>query len=154
MNTEHRTLPPELLLEEYRRLLQNDRVEALPLVISGSSMTPFLVHGRDTVFLARLTRPARRGDMLLYRRHTGAYILHRVYRVQPDGALTVVGDAQTELEPHIAPEQVIAVVTAADRKGRRQQPGCFWWNFFAGPWLTLLPLRRPLMRAYAALTRR
>lgn len=153
MNTQQRILPPELLLEQYRRLLHDDAVDALPLVISGSSMTPFLVHGRDTVYLSRLNRPARRGDILLYRRQNGAYILHRVYRVQPDGRLTMVGDAQTVLEPDIAPEQVIAVVTAALRKGRRQAPGSLWWEFFEKVWIRLLPLRRLLVRGYTRIKR-
>lgn len=150
MNTKQRILPPEVLLEEYRTLLQQPGVCELPLVISGNSMSPFLVHGRDTVYLSRLERPARRGDVLLYRRSSGAYILHRVCRVEPDGTLTMVGDAQTVLERGVAPEQVIAVMTAALRKGRRQAPGRFWWQFFATAWLWLRPLRPLLVRGYTA----
>lgn len=66
-------MPPEVLLEDYCRLLQNDgNIAALPLQVSGNSMFPFLTHGRDTVYLSRLTRPVRRGDVLLYRRDSGA----------------------------------------------------------------------------------
>ena len=57
-----------VLLEEYRQLLSDPHIDALPLVISGSSMTPFLVPGRDTVFLSRLNAPVKRGQMLLYQR--------------------------------------------------------------------------------------
>lgn len=148
------TLPPEVLLEEYRRLLQEDpRIEALPLVISGSSMTPFLVHGRDTVYLSRLTRPARRGDILLYRRRGGAYILHRVWKAEP-GSYTMVGDAQAELEPGIRDDQIIAIVTAADRKGKRQVPGCFWWDFFEKVWIRMVPLRHGIRLVYGAIRRK
>ena len=63
METVRRTVPAEQLLEEYRALLQSGAAEALPLVISGSSMTPFLVHGRDIVYLSALKRPARRGEV-------------------------------------------------------------------------------------------
>lgn len=149
MNRHTRILPPEILLEEYRKILEeNASVEALPLVISGSSMTPFLVHGRDTVYLSRLTRPVRRGDVLLYQRRSGAYILHRVYRVEGDN-YTMVGDAQTELEPGIRREQVIAIMTAALRKGRRQAPGCFWWEFFEKIWIRMVWLRKPMWRIYS-----
>ncbi len=147
MRVENKTLPPELLLEEYRKLLQEEGVRELPLTITGNSMSPFLIHGRDTVFLSRMTRPARRGDALLYRRDNGAYVLHRVYAVKPEG-YTMVGDAQTELEPGIRPDQIIAIVTRVTRKGKDLKPGTFWWNFFETIWLWLFPLRRPIHKLY------
>lgn len=148
MKTQTKIMPPEVLLEEYRRLLEEDpSIDALPLVISGNSMSPFLIHGRDTVYLSRLSRPPRRGDMLLYRRRSGAYILHRVCAVTPEG-LTMVGDAQTEMEPGIQPDQIAAVVTRVERKGKTLAPGCFWWEFFEKVWIRIVPLRRGLCRLY------
>ena len=148
MQTKHRILPPEILMEEYRELLKNESIEALPLVISGNSMSPFLVHGRDTVFLSRLTRSVRKGDVLLYQRENGAYILHRVYEVEKDG-LTMVGDAQCILEHGIRQEQVIAIMTSALRKGKRQKPGSFWWEFFEKVWIRMVPLRRVAVKGYS-----
>ena len=142
-------MPPEVLLEEYRRLLAEEpRIQALPLIVSGSSMSPFLIHGRDTVYLSRLTRPVRRGDILLYQRRNGKYVLHRVWKVCPD-SYTMVGDAQTVLEPGIRDDQIIAIVTAADRKGKRMAPGGFWWEFFEKAWIRMVPLRRPVQRLYS-----
>lgn len=154
MKTQTKIQQPEVLLEEYRRLLWEDpSVDVLPLVITGNSMSPFLVHGRDTVYLSRLTRPARRGDMLLYRRENGNYVLHRVYKAAPEG-LTMIGDAQTELEPGIQPEQVIAVVTRVERKGKRCVPGSFWWEFFEKVWIRIIPLRGAVCRLYSLAKRR
>ena len=144
MEKNTRVFAPEVLLEEYRQLLMDENIGALPLVISGNSMSPFLIHGRDTVYLSRLTRPIKRGDVLLYRRTNGAYILHRVWKVE-NNTLTMVGDAQTEKEPGIRPEQVIAVMTSAERKGKTQKPGSFWWDFFEKVWIRMVPLR-PLVR--------
>ena len=153
MERNRTVLSPEVLLEEYRRILaEESRIQALPLVISGYSMTPFLMHDRDTVYLSRLDRQPKRGDMLLYRRDSGAYILHRVVRVE-DGVCTMVGDAQVQLEPGIRRDQIIAIVTAADRKGKRQKPGCFWWEFFEKVWLRMIPLRPYVMALYGRLSR-
>lgn len=147
-------LPPEVLLEEYRKLLHEEPgIQALPLIVSGNSMSPFLIHGRDTVYLSRLTRPVRRGDILLYQRRNGAYILHRVWKVEKD-SYTMVGDAQVELEPGIRDDQIIAIVTAADRKGERMAPGGFWWTFFEKFWIRIVPLRRGIWRIYSGLCRR
>lgn len=142
----------DVLLEAYRQLLTEDSVDALPLVISGNSMSPFLIHNRDTVYLSRLTGPIKRGQMLLYRRSNGQYVLHRVYRIQKD-SITMIGDAQTVLETGIRPEQVMAVVTGAVRKGKEQTPGCFLWEFFEKVWIRMVPLRPMIRSVYTAVRR-
>lgn len=153
MKTQTKTMQPEVLLEEYRRLLQGDlSIDALPLIITGNSMSPFLLHGRDTVYLSRLTRPARRGDMLLYKRENGNYVLHRVFKATPE-SLTMIGDAQTVLEPGIRREQVIAIVTRVERKGKLLVPGSFWWDFFEKIWIRIIPLRREIQRLYTFIIR-
>ena len=152
METNLRIFSPDVLLEEYRELLKDESIEALPLVISGNSMSPFLIHGRDTIYLSRLTRPVKRGDVLLYQRDSGAYILHRVYKIESD-SFTMVGDAQTELEPGIRPEQVIAIMSSAERKGKKQAPGSFWWEFFEKVWIRMVPLRPIVRKVYTAVSR-
>ena len=153
MQTKTKILPPELLLEEYRTLLwSDDRIESLPLVITGGSMSPFLISSRDTVHLSRPTRPLRRGDAVLYQRKTGQYVFHRIYRVSEEG-ITMVGDAQTVLEHGIQPEQIIAIMTSAQRKGKEISPGNFWWDFFEKVWIRMIPLRRPLCHIYTNIRR-
>lgn len=153
MEIRTRIVQPEVLIEEYRRILQeDDTVDSLPLVVTGNSMSPFLIHGRDTVYLSRLTRPARRGDALLYQRRNGSCVFHRVYRVTDEG-LTMVGDAQTVLERGIQSDQIIAIMTAATRKGKSIRPGSFWWVFFEKVWIRMIPLRRPVHSLYTRCSR-
>lgn len=143
-----KVLEPEQLMPKLLEMLEV--TEPVPLVISGSSMTPFLVHGRDTVYLSKVKEPLRRGDMVLYRRDSGNYILHRVYRVE-ETTFTMVGDAQTWLEPGILPDQILAMVTAVRRKGTVLQRGSFWWDFFEKVWIRMVPLRPAMMKTYACL---
>lgn len=124
-----RVLPPEVLMEQLLGLL--DSTEYVPLNISGSSMTPFLVHSRDTAYLSKVTRPLKKDDMILYRRDNGAYILHRIYRVTPDDYW---------------------LVTAVRRKEKLLQTGSFWWDFFEKVWIRVIPLRPGIAAAYSALT--
>lgn len=151
MEVKTRVVAPAVLIEEYRQLLR-EGAEALPLVISGNSMSPFLIHGRDTVYLSPLNRPPRRGDALLYQRRNGSYVFHRVYRVTDEG-LTMVGDAQTFLERGIREDQIIAVMTAATRKGRNILPGSFWWEFFEKVWIRMIPIRRTVHGLYTICSR-
>ena len=51
------------------------------LIISGNSMAPFLIHGRDTVWFEKPKRPLKRGDIVFFQRDDGSFILHRIRRV-------------------------------------------------------------------------
>lgn len=145
MESQTRVLPPEVLIPELLALLE--QTDSVPLTISGNSMSPFLGHGRDTVFLSKVTRPLKRGDMILYRRTSGQYVLHRICRVHPD-SFDLVGDAQTYIETGIRPEQVLAVVNTVRRKGRLLEKGHFWWDFFEKVWIRMIPLRPLVCRIY------
>ena len=152
MQRVEKTVDTGLLLEEYRTLLET--VNQLPLTITGSSMTPFLAPGRDSVMLTKPRRPLQCGDMVLYRRESGAYVLHRIWRQEQDGTFSIIGDGQTDIETGIREDQIFAVVQSATRKGKRQEPGCFWWEFFAHVWIHLIPLRPLLRRIYVCGMRR
>lgn len=136
------TLFPQLL-----SLLSDDI--PVPLLISGSSMSPFLIHGRDTVFLSPIKNALKVGDILLYRRDSGDYVVHRICKVTKNG-FWLVGDAQTQIEKGIRPDQALAVVTAVDRKGKRLKKGSFWWFFFEKLWVRMIPLRPLAIRLMAS----
>lgn len=141
-----RLVDTEAYVSALRELVRAGHEAAVP--IAGGSMLPFLAHGRDRIFFAAPDRPLRRGDMVFYQRPDGQYVMHRVARVRPEG-LYLVGDAQTAVEGPLPPECVFARVTAAERKGKRITAGDFWWDFFAGPWLTIRPLRRLILKLYS-----
>lgn len=143
-------LSAEKLIPPLLELLE--QAESVPLVISGSSMAPFLVHRRDTVFLSRIRGPLKRGDMILYRRSNGYYVLHRIYKAE-NGYYTLVGDAQTALERGIRPDQILAQVTSVRRKGKILKPGSFWWEFFQRVWIRLVPLRPWILSVYSGFIR-
>lgn len=147
MEKRRRVMDAEILLEEYRNLLEDESITALPLVISGNSMVPFLVGGRDTVYLSKLKGDVKKGDVVLYRRDSGAYILHRVYKTD-ENKYTMVGDAQTQLERGIRKDQLIAVMTSALRKGKMEKPGTFWWDFFEKLWINMVLLRPAIVKLY------
>ena len=142
MGSNVRILEPEVLLPPLLEMMKE--TDSVPLVISGGSLAPFLVHGRDTVYLSNINKPLKRGDMIFYRRDSGAYVLHRIYRVEGE-TYTLLGDAQTRTEPGIRHDQVLARVNAVRRKGKLLQKGSFWWDFFEKVWIRLVPLR-PLLR--------
>lgn len=147
MELHTRVLPPEDLMPELLNLLRE--TDAVALTVTGGSMLPFLAPGRDTVYLSKPVFPVKRGDIILYQRDSGRYVLHRVCRVGE--TLTLIGDAQTQPELGIRRDQVRAAVCAVRRKGRLVEPGSFWWVFFEKVWIRLIPVRRQILGAYSAL---
>ena len=104
----------------------------VPVTVAGTSMTPFLDPG-DTVFLELCNGAVEIGDVILFRRTGGQYVLHRVVAVRENGMLELLGDAQLRPEP-VHPTQVRAVVTEARRGEKLLTPHSLRWRFFRGPW--------------------
>lgn len=121
------------------------------MLVSGSSMSPFLIHYRDTIYFARPERELRAGDMVFYQRDDGQFIMHRIIRVRRDGCYDIVGDNQTEIERGVRRDQIFAIITRVKRKGKWIMPGDFWWVFFAHVWRRMIPVRRVVARSYAIL---
>lgn len=113
---------------------------SVELTVTGRSMEPML---HDRVSRVRLCAPReiRRGDLPLYRRADGSYVLHRVTGADAE-RVTCCGDAQWALEPNITRSQIVAVMEAFDRKGGRWVRadsalyGAYW-----RVWLAIRPLR-------------
>ena len=117
------------------------------LIVSGSSMSPFLIHHRDTIIFGPVEGSLRRGDMVFYERPSGQYVMHRVRRVRPEG-LYLIGDAQTQTEGPLSPSCVFAIVKAGRRNGLLLDDKSWQWRFFATIWLRVIPLRPLIIKFY------
>ncbi len=122
------------------------------MLIAGSSMSPFLCHGRDRICFKAPWRAPRRGDMVFFERPGGQFVMHRIRLKKPEGYY-MIGDAQTVTEGPVQPERIFAIVTKVCRKGKWLGPGDFWWEFFEHVWLRMIPLRRSFVRIYGCLYR-
>ncbi len=142
-----KTVDTGVYISSLLELVQKGEEVGLP--VAGSSMTPFLGDGRDQVFLRKPDRPLKRGDIVLYRRNNGDYVLHRIHKVRGK-EYDIVGDAQNRIERGINRDQIFAIVTRARRKGEIIEPNSFHWWFFQNVWIGMVPLRSPLLRLYAA----
>lgn len=115
--------------------------------ITGNSMSPFLQNGRDKICFRKPEKPLKKGDMVFFQRETGQYVMHRICKKKQEG-FYLVGDGQIQTEGPVRPEQIFAVITKVQRKGKWIGPGSFWWEFFAHIWLRVIPLRRMMMSCY------
>lgn len=121
------------------------------LPIRGVSMRPLLREGRDSVVLSPLCGRLEKGDIALYRRNDGSYVLHRVAAVG-DGAYSFVGDNQYILES-VADGQIIAVVSAIRRDGRLFDCTNLAYRTYTVLWQASRPMRNLLFRIFRRIKR-
>lgn len=114
-----------------------------PLRVTGSSMHPTFRSGRDSVILKKPDTPLRKGDVILYLRENGQYVLHRIVGMK-NGLLILSGDNQFEPE-ELRPEQVIARVVAFRRNKREYRATHLGYRLWVWLWGLAFPVRRPLI---------
>lgn len=137
-----RTIDTGAYLDTVCRMLAEGQT-CVPVPVAGTSMCPFL-HPGDTVYLDPPVKQAAVGDILLFQRPSGAYILHRVVAVQPDGKLWLLGDSQLVKEP-VHPDWVRGIAVRASRKGKIIGPDDKHWRLYQKAWVRLIPARKQIL---------
>ena len=125
----------------------------LPFYVSGSSMNPFLISRRDIVYLKK-PQPVefKEGRIFLFRRKDGTLVLHRAKSVSEDSIFEMLGDAQCKSEK-ISKEQIIAIVSEIERKGKRRSIDSVYWKSIDAIWRLLIPFRPVIMRIWFKIRR-
>ncbi len=121
------------------------------LTVSGYSMYPLLRNRIDGVLLEAVRTP-KKGDIIFYRRPDGNYVLHRIIGMK-DGAYVLCGDNQTEPEPGVLPEAVIAKVSAVYRNGKEIPLTRLWYRIYKALWTAPLTLRPAMASVIKAVSR-
>lgn len=111
------------------------------LTVTGSSMCPFLAGGRDQVTLSAVPSKIKKNNLLLYRRKSGQFVLHRVVKVCRDGTYTFCGDHQQFLEKGLEKSQMVGLATSFVRKGRRFTDRNVLYRMYRTIWTWIIPLR-------------
>ena len=116
----------------------------------GSSMRPLFRTHRDAVILSRPEREILRYDVVLYKTPRG-YLLHRVVGIKGD-VLIIRGD-NTFVNELIPRSEVIAVMTAFNRKGKRRSVEDASYRLYSRLWNFIYPIRFVLRKLRSFLGR-
>ena len=74
----------------------------------GTSMTPLLRADRDKVYIEKVADRLKKGDIALYKRKSGEYVLHRVFKVN-EISYDFWGDNQFVIERGVLDLQILGV---------------------------------------------
>lgn len=107
-------IPMEELVKIIR--LQLETAGRANLTVTGCSMLPMLRQHRDSVILAPISDRLKPGDIALFQREDGRYVLHRVISLLPEG-YRFCGDNQAIPET-VTQQQLIARAVGYCKKGK------------------------------------
>ena len=111
----------------------------------GGSMVPFITGGRDTVELIAPGSSLKRGDIVLIRRDSGKYVLHRLYKIKEDGYY-ILGDGEDFVEGPFSLEQIVAKSRFYYKNGKRKDNDSPDMKIKYTIWFWLRPVRGILIK--------
>lgn len=135
----------ELILAEAIRMVKEGVCVTFP--VNGRSMLPFIIGGRESVILKKVSSIAV-GDIVLAYVEGCRYVIHRVEKIDGE-SVKVMGDGNLVYGEHCKLGDVIARVThVVDAKGKRHDVDAPWRKKAALLWVKLRPIRKWLLRFY------
>ena len=111
----------------------------------GVSMMPLLREDRDLMLIdKRGPERCRKLDAVLFRRPgivgRGAYVMHRIQRVNDDGTYWIMGDNCVTGET-VREEDVLGVLTGIVRDGKTITVDNQWYRLYVNTWCRWVRLR-------------
>lgn len=120
------------------------------VTVSGNSMYPLFISGRDEVCLAKSKR-YKRNDIVFYN-NNGVWLLHRIIKINSDVAVCK-GDNVNSLEPPIKLNDIVAKVIKFKRKNTVYSTKCFKYRAFVFMWLKM-KFTRPFLLKFLSSKKR
>lgn len=137
-------------MSKVKSSLEQEILSGNPVVTmtSGDSMEPLLYHRDTRVVIQKAVGTLRKGDLPVYRRPSGQFVMHRIVRVEGDYYDTR-GDNRYGTE-RVPKEWVLGVVTEIYRKKRHIYVTDLRYRFYVTIWNILYPIRYILHRGRMA----
>ena len=133
-----------ITIEEWCRQAESGNRIPVEITLAGTSMQPLIRMNRDAVVIEPYDREIRIGDIVLFRRADGAYVVHRVYKISGDRIITL-GDNCENPDAPIEKGQVLGRVTRIRRGSRTIDPDSPEERKRALRSMKMLPLRKKVM---------
>ena len=119
------------------------------LTVTGFSMYPLVSSRRDSVLLKKADSFSV-GDVPLFQREDGSYILHRIVK-EKNGSYATMGDYETQEEYPVKPEQILAKAVGFYRKERFIDCNSIGYRLYSFLWRKMAPIRPLLLKTMAKL---
>lgn len=110
----------KISVEDWCRLAEEGIAIPITTYLSGISMEPMIRYQKDPVTIKPVDRDLIPGDVVLFRRPDGAFVVHRVFRVLNNGReVQTWGDNCKDSDPVMPAGAVLGIAVAYERDGKR-----------------------------------
>lgn len=114
-------------------------------------MLPLLIEGKSHVIIAPLSEPLRVGDLPIYLRQDGKYVIHRLIRIDEQHCFTRGDNCVThEKVPH---SWVLGKVIEINRRGKTFPVTAWGYRVYSRIWHFLFPARKLIFKVKKILKR-
>ena len=111
--------------------------------VSGVSMLPLLRQNKDTVIIEPMTAPAKKYDVVLFRRD-GQLVLHRIIAIK-NGICLIRGDNTPGID-RVEETQLLGKMTQFTRGGKQYSTDQLTYKLYSRLLTALFPLRQLFLR--------
>ena len=126
---------------------QIERNQSVWITVSGNSMYPLFISGRDEVCLEK-SKKYKRNDIVFYN-NNGKWMLHRIVKVKGD-AVSCKGDNVKAFEPPVKLNDIVAKVVKFKRKNKVYSTKGFKYKAFVFCWFKLKFMRPFLLKVLSS----
>ena len=121
--------------------------------VHGTSMQPFLKDRQDKVWIVKPTRKLKKYDIIFYNVKNYGFVLHRIVKVKNNGVICR-GDNQTDNEPLLSFDDVIAIVSHYERNGRKKPVNSVLHTVYSRFWVNTVFFRKVIRKTVSILRKR
>lgn len=147
-------------IETWHELVSRDIDLSVNIQLYGNSMRPLIRYKRDLVTIRSVNRKLCSGDIVLFRRADGKYVVHRIIKCRGCWVQTLGDNCRTPDAP-VTAENVIGLVTYVQRGKHRLHVDTSFGRIMGRVWSISLPVRNfvrrflgPVKRTVKSLFRR
>ena len=120
-------------------------------ITRGPSMRPLFKTGRDMVIIARVEKPLKKYDVVLYTGAHNKYTMHRIIGIRDD-AYIIRGD-NTYKKEYVKKENIIGILTEFNRRGKRVSTEKISYKIYSRFWHYIYPVRHILYKLKSLLSK-
>lgn len=111
----------KLTVEEWSNLARKGTMIPLTTCLHGSSMEPLIRYMKDSITIIPVNRQLKVGDIVLYKRADGKYVVHRLYRIIEDEKLVQTwGDNCDKPDPLMPISSILGIGLYLQKNGKQQ----------------------------------
>ena len=100
-------------------------------IVSGVSMQPMIINGKDTVTLISPPKKLKKYDLPFFRLDDGRFVLHRIVKINNDGSYECRGDNRMHSEYNVRPDQIIGFATRFTHNNKEYSCKGFAYKLYA-----------------------